>query len=334
MLCAIACLPQAWADASNYINLIRQVQFPSETEYDMPVAPLGQDPSQMPIDPGGARFELWTTDITSGNASLLASTYVGTYIPVVQIAITSEDQSAAMPRTRADRPFQVEITTTGLLAPGIGIPAAALSAKLLEHVQSYGDGGTDVDLDRSQALLVNQSSVTENGTQTFSYAINTVPGADRAKIRGEQRFSAWSLADGIAPESQLASEYIQIWPVADGTISGVTDNEMVRFSLPQLTLTLNDLYPDSTTYAQVYEGDARLGVAGKVVPGSALVINDSVPHDRVLIVDDYDAIFDADGRWTIELVTVTPFGTDRLSHVTFDLDRTIEMNGTFTTIEK
>jgi hypothetical protein len=35
----------------------------------------------------------------------------------------------------------------------------------------------------------------------------------------------------------------------------------------------------------------------------------------------------------MELLTVTPFGTDRLSHVTFTLDRTIAVNGSFTTIE-
>jgi len=53
----------------------------------------------------------------------------------------------------------------------------------------------------------------------------------------------------------------------------------------------------------------------------------------VLSLTNYDSIFDSDGRWTMELLTSTPFGIDRLSYVSFDLDRTIEMNGTFTTIE-
>ena len=64
-----------------------------------------------------------------------------------------------------------------------------------------------------------------------------------------------------------------------------------------------------------------------------MIVNDSVPQNRVLVVNNYDSVFDADGRWTMELLTVTPFGTDRLAYVSFDLDRTIEMNGTFTTIE-
>jgi hypothetical protein len=53
----------------------------------------------------------------------------------------------------------------------------------------------------------------------------------------------------------------------------------------------------------------------------------------VLVVDNYHEVFDEDGRWTMELVTVTPFGIDRLAYVSFDLDRTIKMNGVFTTIE-
>jgi hypothetical protein len=35
----------------------------------------------------------------------------------------------------------------------------------------------------------------------------------------------------------------------------------------------------------------------------------------------------------MEILTTTPFGTDRLSHVSFSLDRTIQVNGSFTTIE-
>ena len=133
--------------------------------------------------------------------------------------------------------------------------------------------------------------------------------------------------------SQIASQTVQIWPVADGSITGIASNQFIRFSLPTLTLALNDLYPNSTTYAQVYKGNAQLGMTGKVVPGSGLVINESSSQSRVLSLTNYDTVFDSDGRWTMELLTVTPFGIDRLSFVTFDLDRTIEMNGTFTTIE-
>jgi hypothetical protein len=104
--------------------------------------------------------------------------------------------------------------------------------------------------------------------------------------------------------------------------------------MPVLTLTLNDLYPGSNSYAQAYKGDPVLGTVGAVVPGSSLVLaSDTVPVNRVLTLNKYDSVFTSDGRWTIELLTVTPFGTDRLAYISFDINRTIEVNGSVTTIE-
>ncbi len=160
-----------------------------------------------------------------------------------------------------------------------------------------------------------------------------MPGPDRAKVRGEERFSVFSLEDKgkEIPESLLSSQTIQVWPMTEGTISGITPGELVRFTLPPLTVTLKDLYPSSTTYVRASKGD---GTPPKVISGSALVVNESDPTDRTLTVEDNDSVFDSDGTWTLELVTVTPFGTDLVgSSVTFELDRTIEMNGSFTTVE-
>lgn len=333
LLCAaLLCGSQAAAQTATYTNFIRQVQFPSGLQWDASVTAAGEQLSSLAIDPGGARFELWTVMSSPLTSYLLSSSYVGTYIPVAQVAITSEDGSSAIPRTRADRPFYVDITITGLLA-GATDPEPSKSVKFLQHVQSYGVKGTGVGIDRTQATLLSQSSIATNGTQRLTFTLNSVPATDRSKVRGEQRFSIFSLADYQAPESQLASQFIQIWPVADGAITGITQNQLVRYALPQLTLTLNDLYPNSTTYAQVYKGNPQLGMVGKIVPGSALVINDSVPQDRVLTVRKYDSVFDTDGRWTMELLTVTPFGIDRLTYVSFDLDRTIKMNSAFSTVE-
>lgn len=327
----------ASAQSSAYTNFIRQVQYPGASEYDVSVLPSGTDLSQLAINPGGARFELWTVHSTTLERYLLSSTYVSSYIPVASTVIRTEDNTAAIPRTRADRPFWVDVTVSGLLASGDGVPEAAKKVKFLRHVQSYGVGGTGVGIDRTQATLLSQTEITQNGTQNLSFMINSVPGADRAKVRGEERFSVFSLEDSRdtynVPESQIASQYVQIWPVADGSITGISHGQFVRYLLPQVTLTVNDLYPNSTTYAQVYKGNAQLGVAGKIVPGSAVTIKDSIPQNKVMVLDGYGDVFDSDGRWTMELVTVTPFGTDRLAYVSFDLDRTMKLNGTFVTIK-
>lgn len=322
----------AGAQASNFTNFIRQVQLPVGVQWDATVAANGQQLSSLAINPGGARFELWTVQASPLKSYLLDTRYVGTYVPLANVVIRSEDLASTVPRTRADRPFYVDITVSGLL-DGEDVPDSSRKVKLLRHVQSYGIGGTGENLDRTQASLLSDAYLTENKTHTLSYTLNSVPAADRAKVRGEERFSVFSLEDYQAPETQISAQTIQIWPVADGSIVGLTNGQMVRIILPQVTLNLNDLYPSSTTYAQVYQGNPQLGVAGKIVPGSALVLNESVPQDRVLLLQNYSSVFDADGRWTMELLTVTPFGIDRLAYVSFDLDRTLRLNGTVTTQE-
>jgi hypothetical protein len=325
------------AQTVSYVNYIRQFQMPADVTWDASdtVAESGSKLSALAINPGGARFELWTvksSSTTGLTAYPLESCYVGTYIPVCEVAIRSEDGTSPIPRTRADRPFYVDVTVNGLLN-GATDPEPSKSVKFFRHVQSYGAGGTGVGIDRTQATLLSQSSITTNGMQTLTYLVNSIPGAVRTKIRGEERFSVFSLEDYQAPESQLASQFIQVWPVADGTISGIANNQLIKFALPPVTLALNDLYPASTTYAQVYKGSPVLGTKGAVVPGSAVVISDSIPQNRLLSLTNYDSVFTSDGRWTMEIVTVTPFGTDRLHFISFDLDRTINMNTTVTTIE-
>jgi hypothetical protein len=320
-----------------YTNFVRQVQLPTNVIWDVtvtPESPEGGQLSPLAIDPGGARFELWTVKSDPLTVYLLDTRYVGTYVPMANISILTEDPNTynAIPRTRADRPFIVDVTTSGLRTEDTA-PPASKSVKLLRHVQSYGAGGIGEGIDRTQATLIHQVMLTNNAVHRLSYAINSVPGADRSKVRGEERFSVFSLADYQAPESQLSSMFVQIWPVADGSIGGITQGELIRFKLPALTITLNDLYPDSRTYAQVYKGNPQSGVTGTTVPGSGLIVYEAVPQSRVLTVDNWDAAITEDGVWTLELLTATPFGIDRLSYVTFNVDRTLDINGSVTTIE-
>ncbi len=317
-----------------YTNFVRQVQLPTNVVWDVTVTDEGEQLSPLAIDPGGARFELWTVKSDPLTVYLLDTKYVGTYVPMAEVTIRSEDPYAAIPRTRADRPFIVDITTSGLRSDE-DAPEASKSVKLLHHAQSYGADGVGEGIDRNQALLISQVTLTNNALHRLSYppALKAVPGADRSKIRGEERFSVFSLQDYQAPPSQVASMFIQIWPVADGTITGISEGQILRFTVPQVTLTLNDLYPDSRTYAQVYKGSQQLGKEGTVIPGSALIVYDSVPKNDVLVLKDYEAVFDSDGTWTMELVTATPFGPERLAFVSFEVSRTINVNGTVTTIE-
>jgi len=325
-------------DTPVYTNYLRQYQTPSNVVWDCSdaVASSGSQLSALAINPGGARFDLWTIKASPLTEYLLSTCYVGTYVPIASVTIRSEDPYPTLRRTRADRPFYVDVMVDGLLA-GAADPAASKSVKLTRHVQSYGVGGTGITIDRTLATLDSQATISTNGTQTLTYLVNAVPEADRTKVRGEERFTVWSIADVRPPtynipETQIASKFIQIWPVADGTITGITQGQVIVSAMPQVTFTLHDCYPSSRNYAQVYKGSPQLGVAGTQVPGQRL-FTESVPQDAVLIANNYDSIFNDDGLWTMELLTETVFGTDRLAYVSFTLDRTIEVNGNVNTTE-
>jgi hypothetical protein len=336
-LCVIfttICGVNAQVDNANFTNFVRQVQLPDEDiQRDVAVAAAGQIESPLEINPNGARFELHTVRSDPFESRLLDTRYVGAYVPLGEVTIRTEDTNSLTPRTRADRPFYVDINVSGLHS-GDDAPESSKSVKFYHHVQSYGLNGDGTNVDRTQATLHSQVLLSENKTETLTYAVTLIPGADRAKVRGEERFSIFSLEDFQAPESQLASQTVQIWPVAHGTISGIADGETIEFSTPTLTLAINDIYPDARVYAQIYKGEKRDdGHTGTIVPGSAVAVNESVPQNRLLTVSEWDAIITENGTWTMELLTFTPFGIDRLDWVTFNVDRTISVNTSATTVE-
>jgi hypothetical protein len=343
LLLVAAPVANAQSSSGSYTNFIFQFQLPSEVLYQMPVPANGEGPSQLPINPGGARFELWTFNnaVSPAKSYKLESRYVASYVPMASVKITSEDPYDVVPRTRADRPFNVEIYVDGLKLTDPTAPEAAKKVNFLRHVQPYATKGTAVGLDLTQATLLSQSYIEQNGTAPLTFAITSIPGANRAKVRGQERFSVFSLEDVrtdesngnsyTAPAAQLASQTIEIWPVADGAIAGITASQLIRYKMPTVTFTGNDLYPGSTTYLQVYTGAPQLGKTGVILP-NGYINSDAKPSDQIITLSDYDSYFPTDGQWTMELVTKTPFGIDRLAYVTFSLDRTIQMNGSVTTI--
>lgn len=318
--------------AGDYTFFVRQIQMPDAAEWDVTVAQEGSQQSPLAINPNGARFELWTVKANPLTSYLLDTTYVNSYIPVAQVSIQSEDPYSVIPRTRADRPFQVTITVNGLSIDPMA-PEAAKSVKLLRHVQAYAGNENGSSVNRGQATLLSQGSLNSNGTHELSYALNSIPGGDRTKVKGEERFSVYSLEDYQAAESQLSSKFIQIWPMTDHSITGINSGTVIKGPAPNVNIHLNDLYPDSYTYVQVYEGNPVLGTSGTKVPGAAIVVDSSVPKSEILRLKNWDGSIATDGVWTMEVITVTPFGTDRLGYVSFTVDRAIKVNGAVTSAD-
>jgi hypothetical protein len=341
-------LALAAQETVSYINKIRA--YPSSgVSYDTPIEGNASDVAQTgtllfpdAIALGGARYELHTlqsSSVTGLTDYPLASTYVGA-VPQATLVIRSEDKSGVVPRTRADRPFWVDVTVDGVCS-GASDPGASKSVNYLHHWQSYGENGTDIGLNRSQATLASTEPIAVNGPYPKAYPITMIADANLLKIRGEERFSVFSLPSPGILATSIATGYIQIWPIGDATISGITQDQVlpIKFTSPKLTIALTDVYPRSTIYAQVYSGAYQQNKVGKQVPGAW--INDTeYPKNKLLELSSYNDLFTSDGLWTMEIITATPFGTETVNtpagrpcYVSFMVDKTIQMNGTVTTSE-
>lgn len=319
--------------AEAFTNFIRQVQVNNGAQQQLDVESMGSEFSPLAIDPGGAKFELWTVRDSDFESFLLDQVYVSTYTPVVRLNIISLDPYETVPRTRADQPFTMTLELSEL-SDAADASDAARMVKLQHYLQSYGEDGDGSGIDPATASLTEERYLDQEKLYSFGYELPTITvAAASTKARGEERFTVWSLPDFQAPELVIATKRVQVWPVADGVISGIEDGDALGFLTPQVTITLNDLYPDSSTYAQVYKGPLADGVEGREIIGSAIVVNDAVPLDKVLVLDDWDSPIDESGQWTMEVLTKTPFGTDRLDSVTFTIHRDIEVNANVTTVE-
>lgn len=329
-----ACLP-VFGQSEGYTNFIRQTILETSPPlyWDVSVPRSGERLSLVAIDLAGSRYELWTVKAgISPQSYLLDTAYVSAFSPQAEITIrTEDDYTGPIPRTRADRPFEVEVKVNGLLSGPLD-PPASKSVRLLRHVQSYG-GTSGENIDRTQATLHSQAILDKNGSTKLAYTVTAIPGADRTQVRGEERFSVFTRNDDGTNDEQIVSRYVQVWPLSSASISGVAAGQTVGFKVPVLTVTANNLYPTSHTYTQLYKGAPALGTKGVVIPSAQLQIDQSTPESRVWTSENWGGFLTEDGQWTIEVVTDTVFGTERLAYVTFDVNRTLEVNSMISTSE-
>lgn len=351
-----------------YTNFLRQVHLGTGVQLDSSVDNSGERSSFFPVLLGGSRYELYTVKEDPLTSYQLDTKYVSAFSPIAVIRIITEDTTAEVPRTRADRGFDVVVDVDGLLSDLEAPPSAravnfrrqVISSTESTSVASSNGGGllggildALLGTDGSGLLggggllgtgllstlldgttnLISQAAITENGEYTYSYDVSEVPGVDRSKLTGIERFSVYSVGDDDYDAEQLDSAHVEIWPVATGWMEGIDNGDIIKTRVPTVIIQLEDLYPSSSTYMQIYEGPQSLGTQGQIVPGSAFVVNDIVPKDHTLTVTDLDDMVGTDGEWTFEVLTETPFGTDRLAHATIVTDRSIEINGSVTSAE-
>ncbi len=325
----------------------------------------------------GLRFQLYTvpSNLDQNQPYLLQTTSVGVF-PTGRLEIDTEDpynkepdtdetlnvtyenptfaSAGKMPktnpngvgrRTRADRPFRIYSSTEGILT-GNSDPVEAKSINFYRLIKVGAAGSVNAPQPGISEVGSPQAPITSSAVREH-FPLLASRGSNPRKYIGVEQYSLWSLAenpDPNLPGQKLGSAKVEIYPVSDGTISGIAMNDTIRFAMPTLTFVYQDVYPgptNSAIYAQIYKGE-RQNTVGSIIPGSH--VNNSKlflgNYTESSTGADLDRIINSDGRWTIELLSDTPFGVERIltpsqqpAYVTFTVDRTIKVNGTITTIE-
>jgi len=312
--------------AQEYVNFVRQQQQASKIIWDMPVAPKGVAPAVMATEEGGALFQLWTVSQQNAKDYLLDQKVVGAYIPKGSIIVRAADSYNGIPRIRVDQPFSVEFTVSNLLA-GQNIPLSASTVLAEHHLVQNPDPQTTITV--AQAIggtPFSSGYISKNGVTIVNYQASSIKAPDPRSAYGEEHFVLHALGDGSFAQTQIASAFIKVWPMASGKISGLDPNAIVRFTPPQLTVKLDNLYPRSSTFVRIRSNGPVLRNGGAIIPDSMLVLDQEISANRLLTVSNYGGFFDSDGAYVLELLTTTPFGTDILDSVAFRVNRTMTVN--------
>ncbi len=335
--------PEAW---------VRQTDLGTGQIYDTPIVGSGGAyTAPLTVGEAGAAFELFARGTAwDSNIYLLDTKIVGTYNPQALITIISEDDyvrgdpagSTFVKRTRADRPFTVNIQLQGL------VNGSSNTAERYVYLGVQGknyDPATYSSLNQPQYLI--EESNLENGIYTLGPLYHQLTSPTVSSGNGEQSFTIVRYASYNVPDTIIAQPKIEVWPVASANVSAIKVGQVFIDRIPSLVVTLENLYPDSRTYLQVYKGNQALGTPGKLVNGTEVRfgqfynpdqtnISTNVPQSLTVTVDDLSNYASDDGTYTLEVITHTPFfgrAAERLYHVTFEVDRVITSRGQLSTLE-
>ena len=337
-------LPLSANPEDDYVNFIRQIQADGSGEWDLydgglaggSLAPVDTATSYEGVGDTGSDFELWSIYSPTGYQYLLDMQFVASYAPSAQITIGTLDPYPTVKRTRADKGYTVKVEISGLIEAAdatVDTPLAAQQVIYTHKTFTHPEGEMTLEGANVQPSVVLDEPITGNGTYPsssgFSYDVTLIPATDFKAVSGEEHFSITALADFGVEESELETGLIQIWPQSDASIDGLDVNAYYD-AVPPITIELSNLYPTSTTWAQVYPGSVNDNPAPdevRILSDTVFIWNAAIPTSRTLSVSDLDDFANEEGLHTIEIIEETPWGAERIAHQEFNVDRTVRFKG-------
>lgn len=334
-LLAIVAAAVCPAHAADFIRQIQLVN--SQTViYDLPISGDSGEVISKPIPGDSAVFQLYT-QVTSGNNSTLLKLdekTVGTFLPTVTAQVLSEDPHVPA-RTRADKPYGLRLVISGLQTAATA-PAYARQAQVRRGYALYDPALRATTAITAKGEYSDYFQFRQNGTFTDNAILQRLPVPKPTKAMGEENFTVYTAPDSTVVQGMLAKAVVKIWPVADAEITGIEEDRVYIGAPTTAKVKLADLYPKSVTYVQVYPGQPELGKVGIPLASSVVSYDTEEPQNAMLALTDLEKAISVDGTYTMEILTITPFNEgkpERLGYKTFKVDRTIQVNGSITTIE-
>ena len=344
--------PFAAAQAPSDEAWVRQTDLELGLVYDIPMTGSGGTyVAPLPVSEAGARFELFAKGTAwDNNIYLLDTKIIRAYSPEASMEVTSEDSyirgeatsGTYVRRTRADRPITTTIHIAGLVSG---------SAVQAENAVYLGIQGRNYDSTEYSALDQPQYTLHEynlgNGDLTFGPLYHELTSPTLSSGCGEQTYTFIRYASDSIPDTIIAQPKVEIWPIAKATADNIAGGQVFNDRIPTVALNLKHLYPDSRTYVQVYPGPAVLGTNGTVIDTSERRFGryynpdqveepTNVPQNIEITIEDLSNYASADGVYTLEVITETPFygrAPERLLNITFEVDSVISSRGQLSSSE-
>lgn len=311
----------------------------------------GTEHAAFGIGPSGSQFKLYGIGLEPDtNLYLLDETIAGSFLPKAVVSITSDDPYNVVPRMRADQSFRAKLTFSKLL----NTPEAPESARrvYVERIAAeYPEGSDRAPADRTERVI-EAFYVDKNGELegTFSTSLySPIP----YKQKGEEFVRVYALPDSNLGWTLLDEKKVQVWPIADGEITGsaqTTDkftlHDKTFTYVPKLHMSVKDLYPTSKTYLNVYKGQKNDNPTNAQQISSQILANDYEPvafntivpqsANQTIEPEIWQDFATEDGQYTVEILTETPFNQgnpQRIVYATFNLKRTIQINAHISSVE-
>jgi len=214
----------------------------------------------------------------------------------------------------------VRATVTNLRAADATLPKAATAVS----IETTGQSGDPIDFTLGAETLLSTNSLTA-ASPIYSWSgLSQLTGfSSNWEELGQQHISMRTYADVLTPSWQVGRATVLVWPMASayfkeyknasGKVQDFQADQTFYGDIDDILVHYVDLYPESTTYVQMYKGVHVAGTVGVPITITAMdleglgydVPQNSVPIGMKIRSVDMEEVINLGGNgvYTLEVIT-------------------------------